>query len=354
VHAAEKALEYILDYGDKKDKKCWIGAHAFYIGITTLSGFPDCDLVVVTPIFEDAEASERLFRELAAAHGNGVYVIAVDDGSVRSPVDFTRISNAGLDGVVLRLKRNVGHQRAISVGLAYVCEHVDCHHIVVMDSDGEDIPTSITDLTKMLGDNDVDIVVAKRRSRIESFRFRLFYLVYKWLFHVLTGRKINFGNFMALKLSAVKRLVAMQELGVHVAGCALLSRLRIAVCPLDRGPRYAGRSKMNFVGLALHGFRGLMVFAEDVLVRVGIACTFVAALSILGVAMAILLKVSGYATPGWFSIALGILVLVFLQTGALTLVTLMLTGVVRGGSALPAKWEDFIDSVTHARASKVT
>ena len=29
---------------------------------------------------------------------------------------------------------------------------------------------------------------------------------------------------------------------------------------------------MNFVGLALHGFKGLMVFAEDVLVRVGIAC----------------------------------------------------------------------------------
>ncbi len=37
------------------------------------------------------------------------------------------------------------------------------------------------------------------------------------------------------------------------------------------------------------------------------------------------------ATPGWFSVALGILLLVFLQTGTLTLTMLMLSGVVRGG-----------------------
>ncbi len=107
---------------------------------------------------------------------------------------------------------------------------------------------------------------------------------------------------------------------------------------------------MNFVGLVLHGFKGLMVFAEDVLVRVGIACALVAALSLLGVAVAIFLKVFGYATPGWFSIALGILLLVFLQTGALTLVILMLTGVVRGGSVATIEWEDFVDSVSYAHA----
>ena len=89
---------------------------------------------------------------------------------------------------------------------------------------------------------------------------------------------------------------------------------------------------MNFVGLVLHGFKGLMVFAEDVLVRVGIASAFVAVLSIMGSIAAIILKISGFATPGWFSVALGILLLVFLQTGAMTLMMLMLTGVVKSGS----------------------
>jgi len=319
-----------------------------------MSGAPSHPLVVVTPVFEDVEASSRLFQELAAVFQGQVFIAAVDDGSVRQPVDVSNISNAGLDGVVIRLKRNVGHQRAIAIGLSYVATHLlDAQTIVVMDSDGEDVPRSIKELLQPLESADVDVVVARRRNRVETLQFRMFYLVYKWLFQLLTGHTISFGNFMALKPAALKRLVAMQELWIHFAGCVLVSKLRIAVCPLDRGPRYAGRSKMNFVGLALHGFKGLMVFAEDVLVRVGIACALIAALSIIGSAAAVLLKVFGFATPGWFSIALGILLLVFVQTGALTLMTLMLTGVVRGGSVATIGWEDFVDSVSYARTSTV-
>ena len=132
--------------------------------------------------------------------------------------------------------------------------------------------------------------------------------VYKRFFSLMTGRAISFGNFMALKAHAVKRLVVMQELSIHVAGAVLASKLRTGVCSLDRGPRYAGQSKMNFVGLALHGFKGLMVFAEDVLVRVGIACALIASLSVIGAGAAVVLKLLGFSTPGWFSVALGILV----------------------------------------------
>jgi len=134
-----------------------------------------------------------------------------------------------------------------------------------------------------------------------------------------------------------------------VAGCVLASKLRVATRALDRGPRYAGQSKMNFVGLALHGFRALMVFADDVLVRVGIACSGVAVLSLVGSAVAIMLKLLGFATPGWFSVALGILLLMFLQTGAITLMTLMLAGVVRGGSTTRFDYRDFIERIVDGR-----
>jgi hypothetical protein len=103
---------------------------------------------------------------------------------------------------------------------------------------------------------------------------------------------------------------------------------------------------MNFVGLVLHGFKALMVFAEDVLVRVGIACAAIAVFAVGGAALAIVLKLIGFSTPGWFSIALGILVLMFLQTGALALMTLMLTGVVRGGTVTTAiAYHDFVEEV---------
>jgi hypothetical protein len=216
---------------------------------------------------------------------------------------------------------------------------------VVLDSDGEDRPESIPALCRRLDGGDVDVAVAERRSRVEGMRFKAFYVVYKLLFKVLTGRAISFGNFMAISPAALARLAAMQELWIHVAGCVITSKLRVARVPLDRGERYAGQSKMNFVGLVLHGFKALMVFAEDVLVRTGIACALIAALSVLGMAAAVMLKLLGFATPGWFSVALGIMLLVFMQTGTLTLMTLMLTGVVRSGSVVNIDYRDFIDEV---------
>ncbi|MDO8370154.1 MAG: glycosyltransferase [Candidatus Nitrotoga sp.] len=308
-------------------------------------------LVIITPVYEDVEASSKLFNELYKSLGSDVYIVAVDDGSIRQPVDVASLQAAGLDGVIIQLKRNVGHQRAIAIGLNYVADNLpDATHVVVMDSDGEDLPETIKTLIEPLEQPDVDVVVAQRKSRVETLRFRAFYVVYKWIFQLLSGHKISFGNFMALKPNAVKRMAAMQELWIHVAGCVLTSKLRIGTCSLDRGPRYAGHSKMNFVGLALHGFKGLMVFAEDVLVRVGVACAFIAVFSVVGVIVAIALKILGIATPGWFSIALGILVLVFLQTGALTLMTLMLTGVVKGGAVSPADYKVFVERVIHAKS----
>ena len=310
----------------------------------------DSRFAVVMPIYEDQEASTRLFRELSAEYGDRVYVVAVDDGSVNQPVHIEALQTNSLNGVVIQLKRNVGHQRAIAIGMNYVADHFpDMPCTVVMDSDGEDTPQSIKQLVAPLQSPKIDIVVAQRKSRIETLRFKTFYLIYQLLFQFLTGRKITFGNFMALKPAALKRLVAMQELWMHVASCVLTSKLRIQTLPIDRGPRYAGKSKMNFVGLALHGFRALMVFAEDVLVRVGIICALVAVATVIASAVAIVLKLAGFATPGWFSVALGILLLVFLQTGALTLMTLMLTGVVRSGAPNQIDYRAYIADIKHVQ-----
>jgi hypothetical protein len=293
---------------------------------------PDGRTAIVTPVYEDREAAGRLFSELGRL-GINVFVVAVDDGSVRQPLDVASLQEAGVDGVVIRLTRNVGHQRAIAIGLSYVAEEMpDSPRVVTMDSDGEDVPQSILELMVRLESADVDVVVARRKKRTETMRFRLFYAVYKALFRILTGRQIDFGNFMAFKMPALMRITHMQEVWIHVAGCVLTSKLRIAKCALDRGTRFSGSSKMNFGGLVLHGFRALMIFAEDVLVRVGLFCLAVAALSLLGVVSTIVLKLLGFATPGWFSTALGLLILIFFQTGALTLITLMFTGLVKGVS----------------------
>lgn len=302
-------------------------------------------VVVVMPVFEDREASTRLFLELAKTFGAECHVVAVDDGSIRQPVNIEWLRQGGVRGTVLRLKRNVGHQRAIATGIAYAAPFIRGDmRLVIMDSDGEDTPESIDLLLAALKDEAIDIVVATRRTRVETLKFKAFYQVYRRIFKLLSGRDLAFGNFMALKPAAARRLSQMSEAGIHVAAAALNSKLRILHIPVDRGPRYAGHSKMNFVGLALHGFKAMMVFSEDILVRVGIACTTIALLSVLGATLALILKIIGFATPGWFSIAVGVLFLVFLQTGATTLMSLMLAGSIKT-AAMQINNESLIDIV---------
>jgi glycosyltransferase involved in cell wall biosynthesis len=302
-------------------------------------------LIVITPIYEDVEASSRLFKELKAQFNKEIFLVSVDDGSIMQPLEIKSLKNANIDGVILKLKRNVGHQKAIAIALGYVSDKINAKQlVVVMDSDGEDLPSTIPTLIDLLKVGDADVVVAERKSRVETLKFKLFYEIYKRIFKALTGRAISFGNFMAMNRDAVLRLATMQELSIHLAATVLASKLRTKTYALHRGPRYAGQSKMNFVGLVLHGFKALMVFAEDVLVRVGITSAVIASLALIAVITTILLKIIGYSTPGWFSIALGILVLILMQMGAVALMTLMLLGVVRSG-AVSSKldYEIFID-----------
>jgi glycosyltransferase involved in cell wall biosynthesis len=300
-------------------------------------------VVVVTPVCDDLDAVGQFLRQLALALGRDPLVVVVDDGSIR-PLEPSIIEVAGLRGVVIRLKRNVGHQSAIAIGLGYVAEHMPDATCIIADADGEDVPSKISELLDALASADVDVVVAERRRRVESLSFRVLYMVYKSSFHALSGRRINFGNFMALEPAAVQRLVAMHELWIHVAATLLVSRLRIAIRPIDRGPRYAGRSQMSFAGLVLHGFRALTVVAQDILLRVGMACTLLAAVALVGIVTLLALKF-----PGWVAAALGIAALMVLQTAILTFIALLLINVGRRG---PVNYRDFIDKLLIAELSK--
>jgi hypothetical protein len=288
--------------------------------------------VIVMPVFEDRASARFLLRDIAATEGIGrPFVVVVEDGSLRDPMTAADIAEAGLDGEVLHLARNMGHQRAIATGLAHVAQAHPGGPVVVMDADGEDEPAAIPALLAALSGNGADAVVAERRRRSEAMAFRAFYVLYRFFFQLVTGRAIRFGNFSAISAATVQRLVLMPELWLHLASSLIVSRMRIASVPTDRGRRYAGTSRMNFVSLSLHGMRSMMVFAEDVVVRVGVMCAALATSSGLLLTASAILKIIGIATPGWYSTASGILVVIMLQAGILAFLMLMVTGATRSG-----------------------
>src|ERR1700761_4073335 len=106
-------------------------------------------LRVVIPVFNDWESLSILLRELDRTSGSLGYeliISVIDDGSTQ-PDDMLRQVVRELQAIEqverVQLAVNVGHQRAIAVGLCRAADSEDCDAVLVMDSDGEDPPEAI-------------------------------------------------------------------------------------------------------------------------------------------------------------------------------------------------------------------
>ncbi|MET0105323.1 MAG: glycosyltransferase [Sedimenticola sp.] len=282
---------------------------------------------IVTPVYNDRQSLDRLLQELVPVHRDHgpILVVVVDDGSLHEPTETTHLEGHPFEIRLIRLQRNVGHQRAISIGLSHVVQQDDVRRVVVLDGDGEDRPQDIPQLLDALERSDeAMVVVAQRRKRKESRVFKLFYQIYKRLFRLLTGKLIQFGNFCAMTPDAAKLLVQMDELPMHFPASIIKSGLRIEAVEVDRGKRYFGNSKMNLVSLITHGLSSVAIFTESVLTRIIIFCGIVALTSVVLILVALAIKLMGFATPGWFTVAVGALLGLLVQTATITLISLLI------------------------------
>ena len=184
---------------------------------------------------------------------------------------------------ILKLALNLGHQRAIAVGLCALSGRDDIDAVLVMDSDGEDRPVDIAALLQERRNNPARIVLARRMKRREPLAFRAWYRLYKFVFHALTGHDISFGNFSLLPLAAVRRLVYMPELWNNLPAAILRSRMMCTPVPTERGKRYDGRSRMNLVSLIVHGLSAMSVHIDTIFVRVLLTSGLIAAASVCGI-----------------------------------------------------------------------
>ena len=116
-------------------------------------------------------------------------------------------------------------------------------------------------------------VFAERARRTESLSFRLFYRLYKAAHLILTGEPVRVGNFSVLPATLLGRIVCVSDLWNHYAAAAFKARLPITTLPLARGHRLDGKSKMNFVSLAMHGLGAMSVYGDRIGVRLLVAAS---------------------------------------------------------------------------------
>jgi hypothetical protein len=275
-------------------------------------------LVVVTPVYNDWQVFRLLLEQLDAEllrANRTASVIAVDDGS-DTAADFSGLTFSAIRTLeVLRLRRNLGHQRAIVVALAYVEAHVPCAAVVVMDADGEDRPSDVLRLVdewrKASGDK---LVFALRSRRSEGLPFRGFYALYRALFKLGTGQAIRVGNFSLVPRPVLRRLVAVSEIWNHYASGVQRAKVPCVFLPTDRGKRLAGRSKMSFVSLVTHGMSAMSVHAETIGTRMLVLTLALACAIVLAMGVVVGVRIfTNLAIPGWATFSFGLLALMFVQ-----------------------------------------
>lgn len=279
-------------------------------------------IVVAMPVYEDWESAFKLSSNIdsvlcknAELHAK---VLFIDDGSTTNtcPSEYHLPLNAIEDVSVLKLRRNLGHQRAIAVALAYIHRHCSGDALVVMDADGEDRPEDILRMLEVMNAADRPIAVfAERGKRLETPTFRLFYRFYTVLHRMLTGRSIRFGNFSVLPWAHLDGLIAYPELWNHYAATFLKSRLPCTSLRCNRGTRIAGHSRMDFTSLVVHGLSALFADQEVVGTRLLMATIGLTTILVLMIGVVIGVRLfTNLAIPGWATFTLGLLLIMVSQS----------------------------------------
>ncbi len=277
------------------------------------------NLTILASVFNDWRSAQQLLvllnDELCRADITAD-VVLVDDGSTQpQPKQLQPDGSTALHSVqVLPLRNNLGHQRAIAIGLSYIYERKPCDAVVVMDADGEDEPADVVRLVRGLQEEPGRIIFAERTNRSEGLLFTLLYHIYRWFFFTLTGQQIRFGNFSILPYPVLGKFVVDMNLWNHYAAAISSSKIKYATIPSKRGKRLDGESKLNFTGLVIHGLSAMSCYNEIIATRL-LFGTLVAIGLLLGTIIGVVMirLFTAVTVAGWATYTIGILAIISLQ-----------------------------------------
>ncbi len=284
-------------------------------------------VAVLMPVRDDWTSAAELIRQLnktLSAYPCILDIVLMDDGSVQlwRDEDFAFESAVVGNIQIVRLRRNLGHQRAIAIGLVHIEKSISCDAVLVMDADGEDTAEGALQLVRAFANQTgrKTAIFGARARRTEGRVFRWSYRAYKAVHYILTGYSVQVGNFSILPAEDLGTLVVMSELWNQYSASFFRSGLPYVLIPIPRGYRIAGESRMNYVTLAAHGLSAISVFGDLVAVRVLIGSIMAVVTTSLGIAGVLVLRfTTNRVVPIWATYSIGALAIVLIQIVALAL-----------------------------------
>ena len=225
---------------------------------------------VLIPIYNDWQSADKVINKIdnlikEINHEFSIFII--NDGSTENKPDGFGYSENLHSLKILNIKNNIGHARCIATGLKYIFQNEEFDYVIPMDGDGEDRPEEIKIFIDNLNYNPDTPIVGERVKRSEGIFFKFSYIIHKLITFVFTGKSIKFGNYTFLPKKTVEKLINEKATWSSFSGALSKLENNLATIPSERGERYFGPSKMNFLSLVKHSLSIIAVFKASVILR---------------------------------------------------------------------------------------
>ncbi len=225
---------------------------------------------ILIPIYNDWQSVDKVINKidnLVKEINHEFSIFVINDGSTENKPDSFGYSENLHFLKILNIKNNIGHARCIATGLKYIFQNEEFDYVIPMDGDGEDRPEEIKIFIDNLNYNPDTPIVGERVKRSEGIFFKFSYIIHKLITFVFTGKSIKFGNYTLLPKKTVKKLINEKATWSSFSGALSKLENNLATIPSERGERYFGPSKMNFLSLVKHSLSIIAVFKASVILR---------------------------------------------------------------------------------------
>jgi polyisoprenyl-phosphate glycosyltransferase len=255
---------------------------------------------VVAPVFNERATLPTFYQRVTAVMerlGEPYELILVDDGSHDGSLEVIRCLHAEDARVkLLGFSRNFGHQIAISAGI----DAAGGDAVIVIDSDLQDPPEVIADLVAAWKSG-YEVVYAVRAARKGETKFKL---ATAKVFYRLLSRIAavdiphDTGDFRLMDRRAAMALRRIREHHRFMRGLSSWIGYRQTGVPYVRQERFAGKTS--------YPFRKMLKLALDAMTSFSylplqLATTFgfsIAGLSVLGIVLTIILRLTNRTVIG--------------------------------------------------------
>jgi polyisoprenyl-phosphate glycosyltransferase len=280
---------------------------------------PPVTFSIVAPVFNEEETLPHFYER----------VIAVMD-SLGEPFELLFVNDGSRDGSfrimqelhdkdprvhAINFSRNFGHQVAISAGLDYAHGQA----VIILDADLQDPPEVMLTLIERWKEG-AEVVYAQRSRREGETRFKLltaaaFYRVIERITSINIPR--DTGDFRLLDRRVVDVLITMREQHRFMRGLSVWVGFRQEAVSYERRERFAGETKYPLNKMIRFSLDAITSFSH---VPLQLATSFgflLAGLSLIGIVIAIILRlltgaIAGQASTLILVLFLGGIQLIFL------------------------------------------